>query len=100
LCLGLNILWAACILGPFTGSIWGFLAAASLRLTTVPAAILCQRLRRPFRGAAFTPFVLAALFHAVLNSTVVKLRQKAFDGRIPFYPLEMLRAGNAGSQRS
>lgn len=27
--LSLNILWAACILGPFTGSIWGFLSAAS-----------------------------------------------------------------------
>ena len=48
--LVLNIFWAACIVGPFTGSIWGFCAAGSLIFSAIPAAIVCKRLRWPLRG--------------------------------------------------
>jgi cellulose synthase/poly-beta-1,6-N-acetylglucosamine synthase-like glycosyltransferase len=90
----LNILWAACIIGPFFRSIYGFWAAGSLLLSAIPAAIACKRLRWPLRGAAFTPFVFPALYYAVLNSTTVTLRQRGIRWRDTFYPLEMLRAGN------
>ena len=90
----LNVFWAACVIGPFTGSIAGFCAAASLIFSAIPAAIVCKRLRWPLRGAAFTPFAFAALYYAVLNSTIVTLRQKGIRWRDTFYSLEMLRAGN------
>ena len=90
----LSIFWAACIVGPFTGSIFGFCAAGSLVLSAIPAAVVCKRLRWPLRGAAFTPFAVVALFYAVLNSTIVTLRQRGIRWRDTFYPLEMLRAGN------
>ena len=90
----LSIFWAVCIIGPFTGSIYGFFAAGSLVLSAIPAAVVCKRLRWPLRGAVFTPFALVALFYAVLNSTIVTLRQRGIRWRDTFYPLEMLRAGN------
>ena len=89
----LSIFWAVCIIGPFTGSIYGFCAAGSLVLSAIPAAVVCKRLRWPLRGAAFTPFAFVALFYAVLNSTIVTLRQRGIRWRDTFYPLEMLRAG-------
>ena len=89
----LSIFWAVCIIGPFTGSIYGFCAAGSLVLSAIPAAVVCKRLRWPLRGAAFTPLAFVALFYAVLNSTIVTLRQRGIRWRDTFYPLEMLRAG-------
>ena len=90
----LSIFWAVCIIGPFTGSIHGFCAAGSLALSAIPAAVVCKRLRWPLRGAAFTPVAFVAVFYAVLNSTIVTLRQRGIRWRDTFYPLEMLRAGN------
>jgi hypothetical protein len=90
----LSILWAICMVGPFTGSLLGFCAAGSLFFSAVPAAVICKRLRWPLRGAVFAPFSFVAVFYAVLNSTIVTLRQRGIRWRDTFYPLETLRAGN------
>jgi hypothetical protein len=90
----LSIFWAACIIGAFTWSIFGFCGAGSLIFSAIPAVIICKRLRWPLRGAALTPFAFVAVFYTVLNSMIVTLRQRGIRWRDTFYPLETLRAGN------
>jgi hypothetical protein len=38
----LSIFWVACIIGPFTGSIFGFCGAGSLIFGAIPAVIVCN----------------------------------------------------------
>jgi hypothetical protein len=78
----LSIFWAACIIGAFTWSIFGFCGAGSLIFSAIPAVIVCKRLRWPLRGAALTPFALM----------ILTLRQRGIRWRDTFYPLETLRA--------
>lgn len=88
------LLWCAAVAGPFTGRFLGIAAGASLLSLAIPAVILAQRLKWPMRGGFLTPFVFVALYYAVLNSTVVTLRQRGIRWRDTFYPLKTLRAGN------
>ena len=90
----LPLVWLACLIGPFTGTILGYAAAAALLSCSVPALILARRLRWPIRGAILTPFVFVALFFAILNSTWTTLKQGGINWRKTFYPLDKLRAGN------
>lgn len=91
---GILLLWCAAVIGPFTGTFLGLAAGVSLLSSAIPALILARRLRWGIRGALFTPFVFAALYYAILNSTIVTLRQGGIRWRDTFYSLEKLRAGN------
>lgn len=70
------------------------LAAALSPLSLVgPAAILARRLGWSWRAALGVPFVLPVFLCALLNSTIVTLRQGGVRWRDTFYSLEVLRAG-------
>jgi glycosyltransferase involved in cell wall biosynthesis len=88
------LFWCAAVAGPFTGRFLGIAAGAGLLSSAIPAFVIAKRLRWGIRGALLTPFVFAALYYAVLNSTIVTLRQGGIRWRDTFYPLDKLRAGN------
>jgi len=70
-------------------------AGAVSPLTLIlPAAILARRLGWPWPVAVYVPFMFSLFLYAVLNSTLVTLRQGGIRWRDTFYPLEILRAGN------
>ena len=60
----------------------------------IPAAILARRLSWSLWSTALVPFMFLALYYAILNSTVVTLRQGGIRWRDTFYPLDQLRRGN------
>jgi hypothetical protein len=88
-----TLLWGGALVGPFTGSLAGMAAGLGLLSLSLPAGILARRLGWSISAAALTPFIFPALFYAVLNSTVVTLRQGGVRWRETFYPLDTLRAG-------
>jgi glycosyltransferase involved in cell wall biosynthesis len=90
----MTLLWCGAVAGPFTGRFLGIAAGASLLSGAIPALVIAKRLKWPKRGALLTPFVFVALYYAVLNSTVVTVRQGGIRWRDTFYSLEKLRAGN------
>jgi glycosyltransferase involved in cell wall biosynthesis len=88
------LFWCVAIVGSFTGRFLGVAAGAALFSSAIPAVIISRRLGWRIWGALFAPFVLAALFYAVLNSTIITLKQGGIRWRDTFYPLEKLRKGN------
>jgi hypothetical protein len=52
------------------------------------------RMKTHVASGRFTPFAFVALYYAVLNSTIVTLRQRGIRWRDALYPQEMLRAGD------
>jgi glycosyltransferase involved in cell wall biosynthesis len=90
----LTVLWAFCLIGPFTGTFLGFAAGLALLSCIIPGLVLTQRLRWKSRAAFATPFVFPALFYAIFRSTVITLKQGGIRWRDTFYPLDKLRAGN------
>jgi len=91
--IGGPLLWGVAILGPFTGTVAGMSAGLALLSLMLPAGIFARRLGWSFEGAALTPFIYPALFYAMLNSTVVTVRQGGIRWRDTFYPLNVLRRG-------
>jgi glycosyltransferase involved in cell wall biosynthesis len=71
----------------------GLAAALSPLCLIGPAAILARRLGWKWRTAVGVPFVMPVFLCALLNSTVVTLRQGGVRWRDTFYSLEALRAG-------
>ncbi len=85
------LFWLGSLTGPFFGTFLGWSAAAATLSITVPAVLVCRRLRWPIRGALFTPFAFPILYYAVFNSMRVTLRQGGVRWRDTFYPLNLLR---------
>ncbi|HEX7860152.1 MAG TPA: glycosyltransferase family 2 protein [Verrucomicrobiae bacterium] len=88
------VLWAAAILGLFSGQFVGTAAGIALLSLILPATLLARLLNWKIRGALFAPFAFVALNYAILRSTYVTLRQGGVKWRDTFYPLHKLRAGN------
>jgi hypothetical protein len=88
------VFWAAAVAGLFSGSFLGTTAGVALLSAILPTAIIARKLGWKMRGALFAPFVLAALFYAMMRSTFVTLGNGGVKWRDTFYPLDKLRAGN------
>jgi glycosyltransferase involved in cell wall biosynthesis len=87
------VLWPAALIGPFTGSLFGIVAGLGLLTLIVPAFLFARKLGWSLRGALIAPFIYPLLIYAIVNSTVVTLRQRGIRWRDTFYPLDVLRAG-------
>jgi glycosyltransferase involved in cell wall biosynthesis len=87
------VLWPAALIGPFTGSLFGIAAGLGLLTLIVPAFLFARKLGWSLRGALIAPFIYPLLIYAIVNSTVVTLRQRGIRWRDTFYPLDVLRAG-------
>ena len=87
------VLFGAAIVGPFSGTAAGLAAGLAPWSLAVPAAIFARRLGWSFDRAAMTPLLYPVLMYAVINSTVVTLRQGGVRWRDTFYPLDLLRKG-------
>jgi glycosyltransferase involved in cell wall biosynthesis len=82
------------VLGLISGTAAGVAAAFSPLLQTVPAGVLARRLGWSWSCAACMPFMFPVFLYALLNSTIVTLRQGGIRWRDTFYSLDTLRAGN------
>jgi hypothetical protein len=82
------------ILGLMSGVIAGIAASLSPLSLILPAAILARRLGWSWPCAVIMPFMFPVFLYALLNSTVVTLRQGGIRWRDTFYPLATLRSGN------
>jgi cellulose synthase/poly-beta-1,6-N-acetylglucosamine synthase-like glycosyltransferase len=71
----------------------GIAAGFSPLLFIIPSAALARRLGWPLTSALATPFMLLVFWYALLNSTLVTLRQGGVRWRDTFYSLKTLRAG-------
>jgi glycosyltransferase involved in cell wall biosynthesis len=92
--IGGPVLWAATILAPLSGTISGAVAFLALLSLAIPAAVLARRIGWSCASAiVVVPFIYPVLFYAILNSTVVTLRQGGIRWRDTFYSLETLRRG-------
>lgn len=86
------LLLAIAVTGLFHGSVRGLLAAISPFFLSIPAAVLAPR-ANVTRAAAFcAPLALPIFVSALLNSTIVTLRNGGVRWRETFYPLDQLRA--------
>ena len=84
---------AVCVAGLFSGTAAGLLAAFSPLLGIAPAAALARRSGWPWTSALATPLMLLVFMYALLNSTVITLRDGGVRWRDTFYSLKTLRAG-------
>jgi glycosyltransferase involved in cell wall biosynthesis len=80
-------------LGLFSHTAAGLAAVLSPLCLIGPAAILARRLGWTWRTAVGVPFVMPVFLCALLNSTIVTLRQGGVRWRDTFYSLDALRAG-------
>ena len=80
--------------GLISGTPAGLVAAFSPLAQILPAAILARRVGWSWPCAALMPFMFPVFLYALLNSTLVTLRQGGIRWRDTFYPLAILRAGN------
>lgn len=90
----LTLLMVGSVLGLFSGTFAGLVAALSPFSLAVPAAILARRIGWPWFIALGVPFAMPISVCALLNSTFATLKNRGIRWRETFYPLEMLRAGN------
>lgn len=90
----LTLMLTSALLGLWSGTVAGLAAALAPWLLAIPAAIFARRLGWPLAGAALAPLLYPVVFGAVVNSTVVTLRQGGVRWRETFYPLDSLRKGN------
>ncbi len=82
------------IVGLFSGTVAGWVAAFSPFSLILLAAILARRIGWSWPCAVLMPFMLPTLLYAAVNSTWVTVRQGGIRWRETFYPLATLRAGN------
>jgi len=83
------------IFGLVSGTAAGIAASLSPLSLILPAAILARRVGWSWPCAVCVPFMFPVFLYALLNSTFVTLRQGGIRWRDTFYPLEILRSGNA-----
>ena len=86
--------WLLACIGPFHGSLPGWLAWAGLISFMLPAARVARRLGWSPWLALLTPFLIPILPLAALNSTLRTLWRGGVRWRDTFYPLALLRAHN------
>ena len=63
----------------------------------LPGMVLARRVGWSFSSAAMMPLMCPVFLYAMVNSTLVTLRQDGIRWRETFYPLATLRAGNVRS---
>ena len=85
------------VIGLGTGSAAGFAAAFSPLGLILPGMVLARRVGWSFSSAAMMPLMCPVFLYAMVNSTLVTLRQDGIRWRETFYPLATLRAGNVRS---
>ena len=90
----LTLIYAVSIGGLWTGSAAGITAGLAPWLLAVPAAVFARRLGWSPACAAITPLFYPVLVFALVNSTVITLRQGGVRWRHTFYSLDTLRKGN------
>jgi cellulose synthase/poly-beta-1,6-N-acetylglucosamine synthase-like glycosyltransferase len=88
------LVFAILVLGLMTATAAGLAAGLSPLSLILPAGILARRLGWPWHCAVFVPFMFPVFLYALLNSTLVTLRQGGIRWRETFYPLDILRSGN------
>lgn len=89
--LGGLLVWISVPIAAISGKTSAMLAMVAFLTLIIPTVILAQRLRWPIIGALMMPLVFPALAYAVLNSTLVTLRNRGIRWRGTFYSLEALR---------
>jgi len=87
------VIFAIIVLGLFSGTAAGLIAALSPLTLILPASVLARRVVWPWSCAVFVPFMIPAFLYAMFNSTWVTLRQGGVRWRDTFYSLDTLRAG-------
>jgi hypothetical protein len=90
----LTLMCATSIIGLWTGSAAGIAAGLAPWSLALPAAVYARRLGWSAASAAVTPVFYPILFAALVNSTVITLRQRGVRWRDTFYSLDTLRKGN------
>jgi glycosyltransferase involved in cell wall biosynthesis len=88
------LLSAVLIAGLVSGTATGLIAACSPLALIVPGLVLARRLGWAWPCALLIPIMFPVFHYALVNSTLVTLRQGGIRWRDTFYPLEVLRAGN------
>ena len=92
--VGVMLISTILVLGLWSGTAAGLVAAFSPLSLILPAGILARRLNWSWPCAILMPLMFPVFFVALLNSTFVALRQGGIRWRDTFYPLAILRAGN------
>jgi len=82
----------AVLAGLMTGSVGGLAAGISPLSLILPAGILARRLGWSWPCALCMPFMVPVFLYALVNSTLVTLRQGGIRWRDTFYRLDILRA--------
>lgn len=90
--LGVGLVTIILVAGLISGSGAGLAAALSPLLLSLPAGILARRIGWTWPCAVLTPLMFPVFWYALINSTVVTLRQGGVRWRDTFYPLNILRA--------
>jgi cellulose synthase/poly-beta-1,6-N-acetylglucosamine synthase-like glycosyltransferase len=85
---------AILVLGLISGTAAGLAAGLSPLSLFLPANILARRLGWSWPCAVCVPFMFPVFLYALLNSTLVTLRQGGVRWRDTFYTLDTLQAGN------
>jgi len=87
------VVFSILVLGLMTGTAAGLAAGLSPLSLILPAGILARRLGWSWPCAVCMPFMFPVFLYALLNSTLVTLRQGGIPWRNTFYALDTLRAG-------
>jgi hypothetical protein len=90
----LTLICATSIIGLWTGTAAGIAAGLAPWSLALPAAVYARRMGWSAASAAVTPVFYPILFAALVNSTVITLRQRGVRWRDTFYSLDTLRKGN------
>jgi glycosyltransferase involved in cell wall biosynthesis len=88
------LIFATLLVGLLTRTASGLAAGLSPLSLILPAAILARRVGWSWPCAVFMPFMFPVFLYALINSTVLTLRQGGIRWRDTFYSLDTLRAGN------
>jgi glycosyltransferase involved in cell wall biosynthesis len=81
-------------MGLISGTPLGLAAALSPFSLALPGSILARRIGWEWPCALLIPFMFPVFLYALLNSTIVTLRQGGVRWRDTFYSIETLRAGS------
>ena len=91
--VALTLVFGTLVVGLMMGTAAGLAAGLSPLLLILPASILARRLGWSWPCAVCMPFMFPVFLYALLNSTLVTLRQGGIRWRDTFYALDTLRAG-------